>query len=42
MKIRHEISPEQLEAFAWEYISECINNKKEQPTASGKIGRAHV
>jgi hypothetical protein len=37
MKIRHEISPEQLEAFAWEYISECINNKKEQPTASGKI-----
>jgi len=34
---RHEIKPEQLEQYAWEYIHECINNKKEHPTASGKV-----
>jgi hypothetical protein len=34
---RHEIKPEQLEQYAWDYIKECINNKKEQPTASGKV-----
>ena len=37
MKLRHEITPEQLEAFAWEYINECINNKREHPTASGNV-----
>jgi hypothetical protein len=37
MKIRHNITPEQLEVYAWEYITECINNKREHPTASGKI-----
>jgi hypothetical protein len=37
MKLRHEITPEQLELFAWDYIQECINNKKEHPTASGKV-----
>jgi len=37
MKLRHEITPEQLELFAWDYIQECINNKREHPTASGKV-----
>lgn len=37
MKLRHEISPEQLEQLAWDYIQECINHKKEQSTASGKV-----
>jgi hypothetical protein len=37
MILKHEITPEQLEIFAWEYINECINNKKEQATASGKL-----
>ena len=37
MDIRHEITPEQLEQYAWEYINECINNKKEIATPSGKI-----
>jgi hypothetical protein len=34
---RHEITPEQLEVYAWDYIQECIDNKREQPTASGKV-----
>ncbi len=34
---RHEITPEQLEVYAWQYIQDCINHKKEQPTASGKV-----
>lgn len=34
---RHEITPEQLEVYAWQYLQECINHKKEQPTASGKV-----
>lgn len=34
---RHEITPEQLEVYAWQYIQDCINHKKEQATASGKI-----
>jgi hypothetical protein len=38
MKItRHEITPEQLEVYAWQYLQECINHKKEHPTASGKV-----
>jgi hypothetical protein len=37
MDIRHEITPEQLEQFAWQYINECINNKKEVATPSGKV-----
>ena len=36
-KIKHEITPEQLEIYAWQYIQDCINNKREQPTASGKL-----
>jgi hypothetical protein len=35
--IRHNIKPEELESYAWEYINECINHKREQPTASGKV-----
>jgi len=35
--LTHEITPEQLEAYAWEYIQECMNHKKEHPTASGRI-----
>ena len=34
---RHEIKPEQLEQYAWDYIKECINNKKEVATPSGKV-----
>ena len=37
MNLKHNITPEQLEQYAWEYINECINNKKEHPTASGKV-----
>jgi len=37
MKLRHEITPEQLEQFACEYILECLNNKKEVATPSGKV-----
>ena len=37
IKLKHNITPEQLEQFAWEYINECINNKKEHPTSSGKV-----
>ena len=36
-KLRHEITPEQLEQYAWTYINECIENKREHPTASGKV-----
>jgi hypothetical protein len=34
---RHEITPEQLESYAWEYITECINHQREHPTAAGKV-----
>ena len=37
MELRHKITPEELEHLGWKYIKECINNKKEQATASGKI-----
>lgn len=37
MELRHEISPDQLEQLAWKYITECINNERQQATASGKI-----
>jgi hypothetical protein len=33
----HQITPEQLEEYAWEYIQECMNHKKEQATSSGKV-----
>jgi hypothetical protein len=35
--IRHVIKPEDLELYAWQYILECINHKREHPTASGKV-----
>ena len=35
--VRHDIKPEDLELYAWQYILECINHKKEQSTASGKV-----
>ena len=35
--MRHEITPEQLEVYAWQYIQDCINHKREQTTASGKV-----
>jgi hypothetical protein len=34
---RHKITPEQLEVYAWDYILECINHKRQHPTASGKV-----
>jgi hypothetical protein len=34
---RHEITPEQLESYAWEYITECIKHQREHPTAAGKV-----
>ena len=37
MDIRHEITPKQLEQLAWQYINECINNRREQATPSGKV-----
>ena len=36
-KPKVDISLIHLEQLAYEYINECIENKKEQPTASGKI-----
>ena len=32
-----EIIPQDLETFAHTYISECLNNTKQHPTASGKV-----
>lgn len=37
MNTRHEITPEQLEQLAFQYIKECINNRREQATPSGKV-----
>lgn len=31
------ISPEEIEALSYLYVEECINHKKENPTASGKV-----
>jgi hypothetical protein len=31
------ITPLEIEQLAYDYINECINNKKENPTASGKV-----
>lgn len=31
------ITPEELELLSYKYIDECINNKKENPTASGRV-----
>ncbi|MBK6952309.1 MAG: hypothetical protein IPH24_09755 [Crocinitomicaceae bacterium] len=31
------LKPAELEDLAWQYINECINNKKEHATASGKV-----
>jgi hypothetical protein len=35
-KLRHKITPDQLEQYAWEYINECINHK------SVKIPERHL
>lgn len=32
-----QITPPEIEQLAYDYINECINNKKENPTASGKV-----
>ncbi len=32
-----EITVIELDNLAWDYILECMNNKKDHPTASGKI-----
>lgn len=32
-----QITPQEIEQLAYIYIDECINNKKENPTASGKV-----
>ena len=37
MNTRHEITPEQLEQYAFQYIKECINNRREHPTPSGNV-----
>ena len=31
------ISPEELEELSYLYVDECLNHKKENPTASGKV-----
>ena len=31
------ITPQEIEQLAYNYINECIDNKKENPTASGKV-----
>ena len=31
------ITPKELELLAYKYIDECIDNKKENPTASGRV-----
>jgi hypothetical protein len=32
-----ELTYNELEILAWDYIQECINNQKQHPTASGRI-----
>lgn len=32
-----QITPNEIEQLAYNYIVECIDNKKEKPTASGKV-----
>lgn len=32
-----QISPKEIEELAYTYINECIENKREQTTASGKV-----
>ena len=32
-----QITPPEIEQLAYDYIDECINNKKENPTASGRV-----
>lgn len=32
-----QIEPSELMSLAWEYITECEENTKQHPTASGKI-----
>lgn len=32
-----QITPNEIEQLAYNYIIECIDNKKENPTASGKV-----
>lgn len=34
-----QIAPNKLELLAWNYIQDCINNKKECSTPSGKVVR---
>jgi hypothetical protein len=31
------IEPQELESLAWQYLTECLENTKLQPTASGKL-----
>jgi hypothetical protein len=37
MQPHHQIQPSELENLAWQYLQECIDNKKEHPTQSGKV-----
>jgi hypothetical protein len=37
MQPHHQIQPNELENLAWQYLQECIDNKKEHPTQSGKV-----
>ena len=32
-----ELTYNELEILAWDYIQECINNQKQHPTASGRV-----
>jgi hypothetical protein len=36
-KPKTDLTLEHLEKLSYEYIYECVNHKKEQPTASGKV-----
>lgn len=36
-KPKTDLTLEQLEKLSYDYVSECMTNKKEHPTASGKV-----
>ena len=39
------ISPDELELLSYQYVDECLNHKREHPTASGRvvlIGERHL
>lgn len=37
VETKKRVTPEEIELLAWQYLRECIENKKEHPTSSGKV-----